>query len=333
MQQNARAIDAMIIQMEEVNRNRREGYERTLEGRGSGELNRQRIQDQNSLIREFDREFGRVQKMAATGLLDPDAEKRAVEAIRAQLGIALADHQRYFDEVVKGQQNAAIGMSEALNNYLDKVRNVSEQSQRLMEGSFQRMEDALVDFVTTGKLNWKSLVDFMVAEITRMVVRQQITGPLAGAAQGGNPLGWLLGMMGMTAGAGIGYGAAGTAAGTAMVAGPGGMMVAAIANGAAFSGRGMEPFASGGVVSKATPFTFGRNRLGVMGEAGHEGVLPLARTAAGDLGVKVASQAPGGLVQNISITVNAKDAESFKRSEGQLGLRLMSVASAGSRFR
>jgi len=56
------------------------------------------------------------------------------------------------------------------------------------------------------------------------------------------------------------------------------------AKGGAFEG-GVEKFANGGIVSR--PSLFRQNSgLGVMGEAGPEAIMPLARTHDGDLGVK-----------------------------------------------
>lgn len=62
------------------------------------------------------------------------------------------------------------------------------------------------------------------------------------------------------------------------------------ANGNAFATQGVQAFANGGsftntIVAQPTPFAFG-GKLGVMGEAGPEAVLPLTRTAGGQLGVR-----------------------------------------------
>lgn len=59
------------------------------------------------------------------------------------------------------------------------------------------------------------------------------------------------------------------------------------ANGNVFGRSGVQAFAMGGVVNQATPFMFGNGgRLGVMGEAGPEAILPLSRGANGKLGVQ-----------------------------------------------
>ncbi|MCZ4269021.1 tape measure protein [Rhodobacteraceae bacterium G21628-S1] len=57
------------------------------------------------------------------------------------------------------------------------------------------------------------------------------------------------------------------------------------ANGNAFNGSGVVPFARGGVVDRPTFFNFAGNRKGVMGEAGPEAILPLSRGKNGKLGV------------------------------------------------
>jgi TP901 family phage tail tape measure protein len=58
------------------------------------------------------------------------------------------------------------------------------------------------------------------------------------------------------------------------------------AKGGAFSG-GVQKFARGGVFDKATGFAMAGGGLGVMGEAGPEAVMPLARGRGGKLGVAV----------------------------------------------
>jgi phage-related minor tail protein len=94
-----------------------------------------------------------------------------------------------------------------------------------------------------------------------------------------------------------------------------------------FAKGGVVPFASGGVVSAPTYFPAG-GRLGLMGEAGPEAVLPLSRGADGRLGV-----AAGGAAQpvNIVFNVTAQDAASFRKSEAQLTGMLARAVSRGAR--
>jgi len=78
------------------------------------------------------------------------------------------------------------------------------------------------------------------------------------------------------------------------------------AKGGVFSSGKLSPFASGGVVGKPTVFPFAGG-IGLMGEKGSEAIMPLSRTANGDLGVK--ADTAGSTIVNMSI--NAIDAKSF----------------------
>ena len=61
------------------------------------------------------------------------------------------------------------------------------------------MEDALVNFVTKGKMDFSSFVDSVIADLARAQIRQSITGPLA-SAFGGFDFGKILGFGNHTGG-------------------------------------------------------------------------------------------------------------------------------------
>ena len=89
-------------------------------------------------------------------------------------------------------------------------------------------------------------------------------------------------------------------------------------------GGSVRAFARGGVVDRPTGFAVGHD-LGVMGEAGPEAILPLARGADGRLGVR-----GGGGVQ-VTLNLSTPDAESFKRSRQQVAAALARAVSRGAR--
>ncbi|MEO0329206.1 MAG: phage tail tape measure protein [Pseudomonadota bacterium] len=88
------------------------------------------------------------------------------------------------------------------------------------------------------------------------------------------------------------------------------------------------PFARGGVVSEAGLFNFG-NRTGLMGEAGPEAIMPLRRGSDGRLGVAASSDQASQ--PSIVFNVQAKDTESFRRSEGQISVMLARAVQRGRR--
>lgn len=77
--------------------------------------------------------------------------------------------------------------------------------------------------------------------------------------------------------------------------------VMATAHGAAFGPSGLYAFAGGGVVDRPTFFGFGGGRRGVMGEAGPEAVIPLARDSRGNLGVKAQGGGQSQIVYNVDM--------------------------------
>ncbi|MEM0907095.1 MAG: phage tail tape measure protein [Pseudomonadota bacterium] len=89
------------------------------------------------------------------------------------------------------------------------------------------------------------------------------------------------------------------------------------------------PFAEGGVIGTPTTFHMGDGRVGLMGEAGREAVLPLARGTDGRLGVAV--EGGGASQPSITINVSTPDAESFRRSEAQVTAMLARAVGRGRR--
>ena len=78
------------------------------------------------------------------------------------------------------------------------------------------------------------------------------------------------------------------------------------ADGAAFQGGKVIPFAKGGIVNRPTIFPMAKG-AGLMGEAGPEVIMPLKRGADGSLGV----QSEGGGGTHITMNITAVDSRSF----------------------
>lgn len=101
------------------------------------------------------------------------------------------------------------------------------------------------------------------------------------------------------------------------------------AQGGAFAQGRVMPFAKGGVVAQATTFPM-RGGTGLMGEAGPEAIMPLARGADGRLGVQAAGNARAvTVVMNIS----TPDVQGFRRSQSQVAAEAMRALSRGQRNR
>ncbi len=77
------------------------------------------------------------------------------------------------------------GAIRALRDYSDAATDTGAQVEDAMGNAFRGMEDALVEFVQTGKLSFSGLVDSIIADLARIAIQQSITGPLANALFGG----------------------------------------------------------------------------------------------------------------------------------------------------
>ena len=101
------------------------------------------------------------------------------------------------------------------------------------------------------------------------------------------------------------------------------------ADGASFAQGRVVPFASGGVVSGPTMFPM-RNGVGLMGEAGPEAIMPLARGSDGRLGVRSSG---GGRQVKVVMNITTPDVQGFRRSESQIAAQMSRALSRGERNR
>lgn len=74
--------------------------------------------------------------------------------------------------------NFFIGVDEGLDKVLKSATDTAKQTEDLLVNAFKGAEDALVDFVTTGKLDFKSLASSIIADLARIAVKQAIMAPL-----------------------------------------------------------------------------------------------------------------------------------------------------------
>ncbi|MDE0983032.1 MAG: phage tail tape measure protein [Yoonia sp.] len=99
-------------------------------------------------------------------------------------------------------------------------------------------------------------------------------------------------------------------------------------NGAPFSQGRVMPFAKGGVLDGPTTFSM-RGGTGLMGEAGPEAIMPLARGADGRLGVRSA----GSGSVNVNMHISTPDVQGFQRSQGQIATQMARALGRSQRNR
>jgi tape measure domain-containing protein len=201
-----------------------------------------------------------------------------------------------------GESALVVGTSDFLN----RIGTVSQNVAGLITDTFSRLEDSLFKFIETGKFSFKEFATEVIKDINRIILRALIVRPLA---QG------ILGAIGGGGGAALPQGTSfdyGSAPNSAMAA-----------KGFAPTGSGVSMFAQGGVVNGATPFTYGGNKRGIMGESGPEAIMPLKRSADGSLGVKAEGMGGSNVTVNI---INQSGAEvQQQESSGPDGQRVLDI--------
>lgn len=122
------------------------------------------------------------------------------------------------------------------------------------------------------------------------------------------------------------------AVGGALASGLNGLLsgIFPFANGAGFAQGRVMPFAHGGVVTAPTMFPM-RGARGVMGEAGPEAIMPLARGADGRLGVQMSGG--GGRAVTVNVNVTTPDVQGFQRSQSQIAAQMARALARGERNR
>lgn len=179
-------------------------------------------------------------------------------------------------------------LGRGLDGYVKSVGTLNDSLGNLVQGGLTNLTDGLTELVTGGEFSFRSFAATIVKELAKMAIQFLIIIPIVNAFKAA-----------MASSGGIG--------------GMFGSLFGASAHGNVFPSRN----AQGGVMSNGV--LGGTADGGISNEAGQEGVLPLRRNAAGDLGVMVTGGGSGGSRTQVNnITVNGAQG-SNKEDNAQLG--------------
>jgi lambda family phage tail tape measure protein len=138
---------------------------------------RQRVMDEGRSLTDRTRtateqhaaEIAKLNELLQAGAIDQATYARAVEDAN--------------DRALRSSQAWTDGATRFLKDYVAESNDAAAATEQAFANAFRSAEDALVGFIGTGKLEFQSLADSILADLTRMTVHQTITAPLAGALQ------------------------------------------------------------------------------------------------------------------------------------------------------
>ena len=179
------------------------------------------------------------------------------------------------EETASKQNQVLEGMKNALDDYKQKVNDVAGNVKNVFSNAFKGMEDALVNFVMTGKLAFGDLAKSIIKDMARIFIQRTIMKPFTG---------FLDNILGRNA------------------------------NGNAYNNGKITKMAYGGVINSPTIFPM-KNGLGLMGEAGPESVMPLKRGSDGKLGVISHGGGVGNIVVNVDASGSSAEGDQEQSQE------------------
>ncbi|EIU5421618.1 TPA: phage tail tape measure protein [Pseudomonas aeruginosa] len=306
-EQRRNSADAYRKAMEVVLQARQDAINSDVAGIGLGDDERDQAQRLDAVRKKYAdlrRELEAQQE---------DASRRLGPAAYEQRLADLADFQaRELQMEVDGygarldaQRDYRNGARRAWQNIQADAVDVASATDDMLTTGFNTASNALADFATTGKFKFRDFASSVINDMARIASQQAATGLLSGVLGAGVSAfsGWMGGSA--TAGASASGYTGNAYANWAAAQADGGAWANGVqffANGAAFTNS---------IVSRPTAFGMAGGRTGIMGEAGPEAILPLARGADGSLGVRSVGGGGGTALQvNAPVAVTVEDRSS-----------------------
>ena len=242
---------------------------------------------------KFQEELGKLNDALNAGAISPDTYRAAVirlqeatfktstgakdtaksiEELALEIQKSVDPSIEFFEQLESLNRVFAAGAidSDVYRAKVLQLQEVFDESGNLIDeqkGMWEQLGESInftIDINKSFGDNMKNIASSVISELLRIIATQKLLNLVMGSFGGG---------------------------------GGGGGGGGSFAKGGAFNMGNVVPFAHGGVVGSPTMFPMSRGRTGLMGEAGPEAIMPLNRTANGDLGVKM----------NVNVTNNASN--------------------------
>jgi len=226
-------------------------------------------------LQQIDLEFEKLKIMYGESM----ALTAAMEARKKQLG----------KEQLENSRNWLDGMKAGWNTWMETGLNAGQIVQNSTTGMLNTLGNAITDFASGAKKDWKSMAQSIINEISKIIIKMLIMLAIQKAIDmwGGSKGGTFSGGFDATSGS------------------------------SAYPTDQTVSHARGGIVNSKKYFRFAGG-IGMMGEAGAEAIMPLKRDSQGRLGVTAEGTAAQTIVPPVTVNIynnTDKDTEATTESE------------------
>ncbi|WP_259641253.1 phage tail tape measure protein, partial [Pseudomonas cannabina] len=159
----------------------RTGLNNSLSGLVMGDQQRARMQEQFGIQEQYQSQLDALAAQRNEDKITPELYAKQTAALNAALQSRLAMQRQYYTDVDRAEQDWTLGASSAMQTYLEQSRNVAGQTNQLFTRAFGNMEDAVINFVKTGKASFSDFADGVVSDLIRIQLRQAAAGFLSTA--------------------------------------------------------------------------------------------------------------------------------------------------------
>lgn len=160
--------------LHEFSESRAERYAQSGVDHGVDALQRDARADRREIMQRHQRALDDLRKGASDDVLNSDAYRQAVADIKRSLTEALGAHEHYFAQLKQRQENWKLGMRDGLADYFKDIQDKAAQASKAVVSSVGKMEDAIAEFVTTGKLSVRDLISSVLADLSRLALHQTL---------------------------------------------------------------------------------------------------------------------------------------------------------------
>lgn len=269
-----------ISNLQRENANAAASLDADVIGAGLGDKARERMREQLEIEREFNEKREDLQRRRQDGSIKTSEEyDRYNQELDKALAERLDKYRSHYDELDRLQGNWLAGAQNGLANWVDTSSDYYTQVSDLVGNTLDGLVDNMADALSGNKADWASWANSVLNELQKVLLRAIMVNTLKSAGDSG----WFGSLGGMFGSSVAGAASAGGATPSGAYTGAASQLK--FAKGGVMDSPDLNRFRNG-VVNSPTMFAFAKG-AGLMGEAGPEAIMPLTRTADGNLGVRM----------------------------------------------